>query len=214
MAIRLFTTPRTSSTADCTLLQQDISFLIHTNLLNDFMALVEGYSQLESANFPLSIERVTHTSKSRVLPTSPSARKKENGNELCDRSPLVQRLLNSKKNHGTYRIVHDKSTPPGSPSLFALTRQFFTRNPTKLIDIDEQETISNVPNRTSLVTWRSLADTQTVSSLPAPVLYRTVIHVQPRGKCWFSADRISRSIEIQHWFISIGLFSSSVSFSP
>ena len=176
VAIRLFTTPRSSSTTDATLLQQHISFLIHTNLLNDFMALVEGYSLLESSSHPLSIERVSHTSKSRVLP-------KESSSEGCDRSPLVQRLLNSKKNHGTYRIAHDKSTPPASPSLFALTRQFFTRNPTKLVDIDEQETISNVPNRTSLVTWRSLADTQTVSSIPAPVLYRTVIHVQPRGRC-------------------------------
>lgn len=171
VAIRLFTVPRNSSAEHSDLLHQEISFLIHTNLLNDFMALVEGYSQLESTTTqPLAIERHSHSKKSST-------------NEHQERSPLVQRLLNTTKNHRTYRIPHDKtSTSDASPSLFSLTRQFFTRHPTKPIDVDERETISNVPNRTSLVTWRSLIDSQSEDSLPPPVLYRTVINVQSTSK--------------------------------
>jgi hypothetical protein len=165
------------------LLQQEISFLIHTNLLNDFMTLIEGYSQLESSNFPLAIERISHT--------------KSNDNRqvstFSHRSPFIQRILSNTKNHRTYRITREKPTTIIGPSLMTLTRQFFTRNTTKSLDIDEQETVSNVPNRTTLITWRSLTDANTTSIVssssasaspsppPPPVVYRTVINVQSTG---------------------------------
>ena len=174
VAIGLITTPRTTPTENDAL-QQEISFLIHTNLLNDFMTFIEGYSQLESADCPLAIEKISAKHSSNQT----KAEQREN-------SPLAHRIVNNKRNHRTYRIVQEKSTVPTSPSLFALTRQFFTRQSTKIADIDEQETISNVPNRTSLVTWRSLADTQPLTlALPTPVLYRTVINVEVTGSYYF-----------------------------
>ncbi|CAF4403373.1 unnamed protein product [Rotaria sp. Silwood2] len=189
VAIRLLTTPRKTTADDSSILQQEIAFLIHTNLLNDFMAFIEGYSQLESSNFPLSIERISHKSKS---PSSSTNKSKltnspnEYQSELSRRSPFLQQILSNRKNHRTYTLTREKHiSPPASPSLFELTRQFFTRNPTKTIDIDERETISNIPNRTTLVTWRSIADNQTSSTTitppPPPVLYRTVINVKHAG---------------------------------
>ena len=196
VAVRLLISPRTnvptalpaaaSTTDDSNLLQQEISFLIHTNLINDLMAFIEGYSQLESTNVPLSIEHLSYLTKSTTSPTlhrskaHPSADDNNPPESTC-RSPLVQRILHNKKNHRTYRIKHDKPSPPASPSLLNLTRQFFARAPTKTVDVHERETISNVPNRTTLVTWRSLADAQTTTSIPPPVLYRTVINVKPTG---------------------------------
>lgn len=192
VAVRLMTTPRTSTTLDdVSLLQQEISFLIHTNLLNDLMAFIEGYSQLEASNIPLPIERISHISKSTTTTSNNSSSVKsstENASESSGRSPFVQRILSNKKYHQTYSLTKSKSTPPASPSLFEITRQFFTRNPTKTIDADEHETVSNVPNRTTLVTWRSLADTQAAMPLPAPVLYRTVIDVRKPGRIDVSLD--------------------------
>ena len=205
VAVRLLISPRTnvptataavaaaSTTDDSNLLQQEISFLIHTNLINDLMAFIEGYSQLESSNVPLSIEHLSYLTKSATSPTLHRSRVQpssddNNPPESTCRSPLVQRILHNKKNHRTYRIKHDKPSPPASPSLLNLTRQFFTRAPAKTVDVHERETISNVPNRTTLVTWRSLADAQTTTtptSIPPPVLYRTVINVKPTG----SGDR-------------------------
>jgi len=153
------------------------------------MAFIEGYSQLESLNFPLSIERISHTNKS---PSSTINKSKgtnssnENHIESPRRSPFVQRILTNRKNHRTYTLTQDKQTPPASPSLYELTRQFFTRNPPKTLDMDERETVSNVPNRTTLVTWRSIADTQTsLPSQPPSVFYRTVIDVKQTGICQF-----------------------------
>jgi hypothetical protein len=155
------------------------------------MAFIEGYSQLESADFPLSIERISHISKSPTSTTTDKSKittsSNENHLESPCRSPFVQRLLTNRKNHRTYTLPQNKQTPPPSPSLFELTRQFFTRNPTKTVDIDERETVSNVPNRTTLVTWRSIADTQTLTPIPPPpppppVLYRTVINVKQTGR--------------------------------
>lgn len=142
---------------------------------------------MESANFPLAIERVLHRSKS---PTSSTNRSKLTNSlneyhcESLRRSPFIQRILSSKKSHRTYTLTEDKQcSPPPSPSLFELTRQFFTRNPTQAVDIDERETVSNVPNRTTLVTWRSIADSQTsITPPPPPVFYRTVIDVKNKGK--------------------------------
>jgi hypothetical protein len=171
---------------DSSLLQQEISFLIHTNLLNDLMAFIEGYSQLESANFPLSIERISHISKSPSSTTNKSKRtnsSNENHNQSPSRSPFVQNILTNRKNHRKYTLTQEKSTPPASPTLYELTRQFFTRNPTKTLDVDERETVSNVPNRTTLVTWRSIADTQAlIPPPPPPVFYRTVIDVKQPGR--------------------------------
>ncbi|CAF0991746.1 unnamed protein product [Rotaria sordida] len=192
VAIRLLTTPRTTIADDSSILQQEIAFLIHTNLLNDFMAFIEGYSQLESLNFPLSIERISHKSKSPSSSTNKSkltSSSNEYQSESFRRSPLLQHILNNRKNHRKYTLTQGKHISPStSPSLFELTRQFFTRNPTKTIDIDERETVSNVPNRTTLVTWRSIADSQTSTTTatttttttppPPPVLYRTVINVK------------------------------------
>ncbi|CAF0966762.1 unnamed protein product [Adineta steineri] len=186
VAIRLLTCPqRTNITTldDSSLLQQEISFLIHTNLLNDLMAFIEGYSQLESSNVPLAIERISHISKS---PTSITNKSKitnslddiQNESSSSCRSPFVQRILSNKKYHQTYTLTRHKHSPPTSPSLFDLTRQFFTRNPAKTFDMDERETVSNVPNRTTLVTWRSIADNHTSTPPPPPVLYRTVIDVK------------------------------------
>ena len=189
VAIRLITTPRTTTAADdISLLHQEIAFLIHINLLNDLMAFIEGYSQLESSSFPLSIERISHinkspssaTNKSRLIDSS-----NENQIESSYRSPFVQRILSNRKNHRTYTLTQEKQTSSTSPSLFELTRQFFTRNPAKTIDIDERETVSNVPNRTTLVTWRSIADAQASappSPPPPPVLYRTIINVKHTGR--------------------------------
>ncbi|UJR32213.1 hypothetical protein I4U23_019678 [Adineta vaga] len=186
VAVRLITIPRTTTTLDdISLLQQEISFLIHTNLLNDLMTFIEGYSQLESSNFPLAIERISHISKSPSSIINKSQTTKSSNESPTDsscRSPFVQRILNNKKHHRTYTLRRQKQTPPDSPSLFEITRQFFTRNPTKTTDLDEQETISNVPNRTTLVTWRSIADTHTTTPPPPPVLYRTVIDVKQRGQ--------------------------------
>ena len=203
VAVRLLISPRpnvptataatvASATDDSNLLQQEISFLIHTNLINDLMAFIEGYSQVESSNVSLSIEHLSYLTKSATSPTlhrskvQPSSDDNQPPESTC-RSPLVQRILHNKKNHRTYRIKHDKPSPPASPSLLDLTRQFFTRAPAKTMDVHERETISNVPNRTTLVTWRSLADAQTTitTSIPPPVLYRTVINVKPTG----SGDR-------------------------
>ena len=146
------------------------------------MAFIEGYSQIESGDFPLSIERISHINKSPSSKVTTSSN--ENHLESPCRSPFVQRLLSNRKYRQTYTLPQEKQTPPPSPSLFELTRQFFTRNPTKTIDIDERETVSNVPNRTTLVTWRSIADTQTITPPPPPppILYRTVINVKQKGK--------------------------------
>lgn len=194
VAVRLFTTPRaatvetatTTITDDASILQQEISFLIHTNLLNDLMAFIEGYSQLESSNFPLSIERISHVSKSPSSITNkskPTSFSNENLNESPRRSPLIQRILSNRKNHRTYTLPQERRTSPMSPSLFDITRQFFARNPTKNVDMDERETISNVPNRTTLVTWRSIADNQALTTPPPPpIFYRTVINVKQTGR--------------------------------
>jgi len=146
------------------------------------MAFIEGYSQLESSNFPLSIERISHISKSSSSSTTNKSKITNSSNNNQIDSPFVQRILTNRKNHRTYRLIREKQTPPGSPSLFELTRQFFTRNPIKTIDIDERETVSNVPNRTTLVTWRSIADTHTITPPPPPVLYRTIINVKHTGR--------------------------------
>ncbi|CAM4806795.1 unnamed protein product [Rotaria magnacalcarata] len=189
VAIRLLTNlPRTTSVNDSSILQQEISFLIHTNLLNDFMAFVEGYSQLESSNFPIAIERISHRSKS---PTSSTNKSKltscatEYQSESLHRSPFIHRILSNRKSHRTYRLKEQKQgSPPPSPSLLELTRQFFTRHPPKTVEIDERETVSNLPNRTTLVTWRSIADNQTTRTTPPPppILYRTVIDVKHKAK--------------------------------
>jgi hypothetical protein len=157
------------------------------------MAFIEGYSQLESSNFPLSIERISHISKS---PSSTINKSKqtnssnENRIESPSRSPFVQRILTNRKNHRTYTLTQEKTTPPASPSLYELTRQFFTRNPPKTLDLDERETVSNVPNRTTLVTWRSIADNQTLIPPvpPPPVFYRTVIDVKHTGQMISNSD--------------------------
>ena len=164
------------------------------------MAFIEGYSQLESANFPLSIERISHISKSPLSSTNKSKRSDssyENQIESsASRSPFVQRLLTNRKNHRTYTLTQEKLTPPASPSLYELTRQFFNRNPSKTLDINERETVSNVPNRTTLVTWRSIADTQALNPPPpAPIYYRTVIDVKQTGKS-----------SLLHLFLSFSLF--------
>lgn len=136
------------------------------------MTFIEGYSQLESFNVPLAIEQVS----------AKSQRKPDSTDKTVDHSPKVSRLFNSKRTHQTYRIVQEKSVPNSNSSLLTLTKQFFNRHQSRLLDVEEQETVSNVPNRTTLVTWRSLADTQpNVCSLPAPVLYRTVINVESTG---------------------------------
>ncbi|CAF3564022.1 unnamed protein product [Rotaria socialis] len=189
VAIRLLTNPpRATSVDDSSILQQEISFLIHTNLLNDFMAFVEGYSQLESSNFPIAIERISHRSKS---PTSSTNKSKltscatEYQSESLHRSPFIHRILSNRKSHRTYRLKEQKQGPPlPSPSLLELTRQFFTRHPPKTVEIDERETISNLPNRTTLVTWRSIADNQTTTTTPPPppIFYRTVIDVKQKAK--------------------------------
>jgi hypothetical protein len=165
------------------------------------MTFIEGYSQLESSNFPLSIERITHISKSNTSSRNKSKinhSPNENQTESSCRSPFVQRILSNRKSHRTYTLPQEENIPPASPSLFKLTRQFFTRNPNKTVDIDEQETVSNVPNRTTLVTWRSLADNNTLSSspVPPPVFYRTVINVNHTGRYLVINDRISVSIQI------------------
>ncbi|CAF0984029.1 unnamed protein product [Adineta ricciae] len=192
VAVRLITTPRTTTTLDdVSLLQQEISFLIHTNLLNDLMAFIEGYSQLEASNVPLAIERISHISKSTPYMSNRSQSIKsstENPSESSCRSPFVQRILSNKKYHQTYSLTNPKPTPPASPSLFEITRQFFTRNPTKVMDADEHETVSNVPNRTTLVTWRTIADTHATTPPPAPVLYRTVIDVKKPGQIAQTSD--------------------------
>jgi len=78
-------------------------------------------------------------------------------------------------------LIQEKITPPASPSLYELTRQFFSRNSPKTLEIDDRETISNVPNRTTLITWRSIADTQSTNPIvPPPVFYRTVIDVKQK----------------------------------
>jgi hypothetical protein len=151
------------------------------------MAFIEGYSQLESTNFPLSIERISHISKSSLSTTNKSKRTNssyENRFESStSRSPFVQRILTNRKNHRTYTLTREKRTPPASPSLYELTRQFFNRNSPKTLDIDERETVSNVPNRTTLVTWRSIADSQALNPpLPPPIFYRTIIDVKQTGK--------------------------------
>lgn len=150
------------------------------------MAFIEGYSQLESANFPLSIERISHISKSPLSTTNKSKRNSSYENQYessISRSPFVQRILTNRKNHRTYTLTQEKHTPPASPSLYELTRQFFNRNSPKTFDIDERETVSNVPNRTTLVTWRSIADNQALNPpLPPPIFYRTVIDVKQTGK--------------------------------
>jgi hypothetical protein len=150
------------------------------------MAFIEGYSQLESANFPLAIERISHISKSPSSTTTNKSKRthssNENHSESSSRSPFVRRILSNRKTHRTYTLTQDNEpTPPASPSLFDLTRQFFTRNPIKTCDIDERETVSNVPNRTTLVTWRSIADNQTLNPPPPPVFYRTLINVKQTG---------------------------------
>jgi len=158
------------------------------------MAFIEGYSQLESSNFPLSIERISHISKSSTSTTNKTKRtnsSNENHIESPNRSPFVQRILTNRKNHRTYTLTQEKTTPPASPSsLYELTRQFFTRNPPKTLDLDERETVSNVPNRTTLVTWRSIADTQTLIPPipPPPVFYRTVIDVKQTGQMTSTSD--------------------------
>lgn len=152
------------------------------------MAFLEGYSQVESVEYPVSIERISHTNKS--PPTIPTGKSKriessyENQLESSrSRSPLVQRILSNRKNHRTYNLTQEKITPPASPSLYELTRQFFNRNSLKTLDLDEHETVSNVPNRTTLVTWRSIADTQALNPPPPPpIFYRTVIDVKQTGK--------------------------------
>lgn len=190
VAVHLLTNPRTSIVENVSLLQQEISFLIHTNLLNDLMAFIEGYSQLESADYPLSIERISHTSKSPPSSTTTNHSKQSSDgsyeNQLDSsraRSPFVQRILSNRKNHRTYNLTQEKPSPPASPSLYELTRQFFNRTSPKTLDLDEHETVSNVPNRTTLVTWRSIADTQALNPPPPPpIFYRTVIDVKQTGK--------------------------------
>ncbi|CAF1235328.1 unnamed protein product [Rotaria sp. Silwood1] len=222
VAIRLLTTPRKTTADDSSILQQEISFLIHTNLLNDFMAFIEGYSQLESSNFPLSIERISHKSKSPSSSTNKSkltSSSNEYQSESSNRSPFLQRILSNKKNHRTYTLTQEKSiSPPSSPSLFELTRQFFTRNPTKTIDIDERETVSNVPNRTTLVTWRSIADNQTsttttttITPPPPPVLYRTVINVKHKEQMTSISDEDDGEPDIIDLTTSYGYY-GTVSF--
>jgi len=157
------------------------------------MAFIEGYSQLESSNFPLSIERISHINKSPSSTINKSKRtnsSNENRSESPSRSPFVQRILTNRKNHRTYTLTQEKTTPPASPSLYELTRQFFTRNPPKILDIDERETVSNVPNRTTLVTWRSIADNQTLIPPvpPPPVFYRTIIDVKQTGQMISNSD--------------------------
>ena len=154
------------------------------------MAFIEGYSQLESIDYPLSIERISHTSKSPSTTTTTTSKSKrkdssyENQLESSrSRSPFMQRILTNRKNHRTYNLIQEKPTPPASPSLYELTRQFFNRNSPKTLDLDEHETVSNVPNRTTLVTWRSIADTQALNPPPPPpIFYRTVIDVKQTGK--------------------------------
>lgn len=174
------------------------------------MAFIEGYSQLESANYPLSIERISHTSKSSPSSTTNKSKQSDTSYEnqlesARSRSPFVQRILTNRKNHRTYDLTQDKPSPPASPSLYELTRQFFNRNSLKTLDLDEHETVSNVPNRTTLVTWRSIADTQALNPPPPPpIFYRTVIDVKQTGKhirCRFSLDLI-------YLFIHLGQMTS------
>lgn len=151
------------------------------------MAFIEGYSQLESFHYPLSIERISHISKSPPPRTNSST---ENHRESPSRSPFVQRMLTNRKNHRTYTVIQEKSiSPPASPSLYELTRHFFTRTPPKTFDIEERETVSNVPNRTTLVTWRSLVDTQSLlPPPPPPIFYRTIIDVKQPGRMISRSD--------------------------